>query len=44
MSKKDNQASYILKNTNNIETLKAMTVEELIGRIDGLVTIRSRKS
>lgn len=43
ISKKDNQASYILDKSTNIETLKAMTVEELVGRIDGLVTIRAKR-
>ena len=40
LSKKDNQACYIIGKPNDINILKNMTVEELMGRIDGLITIR----
>lgn len=40
ISKKDNQASYIIDKLTNIVAIKNMTVEELIGRIDGLISIK----
>lgn len=42
ISKEDNQASYIIGKLGNIEPIKQATVAELIGAIDGVMTVRNR--
>lgn len=41
MSKEDNQACYIIGKLGNMDSIKQATVEQLIGAIDGVMTVKN---